>query len=187
MWAVPAVLSSWRPSGRLPLRTTATTTDEPQGIPYRRLRGARTPGWAGPPDRYVGLSQSAVDRAGRHLELGGQPSQRPASLVEADRFGEIPRLDATTPKHTLPLKDVVHRVPVNTEPRSKRVHPGTRQVRGDRSVNLVGTETLLRLLRRTLGHLRSRRLGQIEEEPEAFYVVTMVRISPDKVHFHGIT
>ena len=33
------MLSSWRPSGRLPLRTTATTTDEPQGIPHRRLGG----------------------------------------------------------------------------------------------------------------------------------------------------
>ena len=39
--AVPAVLSSWRPSGRLPLRTTATTTDEPQGIPHRLVGGAR--------------------------------------------------------------------------------------------------------------------------------------------------
>jgi hypothetical protein len=26
------VPSSWRPSGRLPLRTTATTTDKPQGV-----------------------------------------------------------------------------------------------------------------------------------------------------------
>ena len=45
---------------------------------------ALTPWRAGPADVHAGLTQGAVDRAGRDVELGGQPAQRPAVLVETN-------------------------------------------------------------------------------------------------------
>jgi hypothetical protein len=65
----------------------------------------------------------------------------------------------------------VHGVAVDAELGRERLDPATGCVRSDEFGDALGVETLLGLLRSTLGPPRSRCPWQIEEGSEAFYVV----------------
>ena len=82
----------------------------------------------------------------------------------------------------MPLEDVVHRVAVDAELGGELHDLAAGLVRGDEYGLSVRPKAPLRLLRRVFQPHRVRRLGQIEEAPEAFYVVREVRIGLDKVH-----
>lgn len=75
----------------------------------------------------------------------------------------------------------MHRVSMDAELVRQLLDPAAGRVGSDEFGDAVGAETLLGLLRRTCGPLRSCCRGQTQEGAEAFYVVREVRISLDKV------
>lgn len=83
---------------------------------------------------------------------------------------------------TLPLENAADRQAVDAELLGELLDPSAPFVGGDKLGDLLPVEPRLRLLGRSLGPTAASRTGQLSEGPEAFYLVTEVRVSSHKVH-----